>query len=115
MPDPRFSRRVEDFDCERCGEHVVGNGYTNHCPSCLWSKHVDVNPGDRAAECLGQMAPIEILANSRGWKIVHECQRCGAIRRVKSVEADSVDSLADVMSGASLRASPTSQGSRGGQ
>ncbi|MEK7158524.1 MAG: RNHCP domain-containing protein, partial [Patescibacteria group bacterium] len=43
-----FQRRVEDFTCESCGAQVTGDGYTNHCPQCLVSKHVDVYPGDRA-------------------------------------------------------------------
>ncbi|MFA5023297.1 MAG: RNHCP domain-containing protein, partial [Candidatus Paceibacterota bacterium] len=30
-----FKRQIEDFVCEHCGEKVVGNGYTNHCPRCL--------------------------------------------------------------------------------
>lgn len=42
-----FTKTVEDFICAHCGTHVRGNGYTNHCPECLWSKHVDNNPGDR--------------------------------------------------------------------
>ena len=48
-----FIRKTEDFICEHCGREVRGNGYTNHCPYCLWSKHVDINPGDRAAGCGG--------------------------------------------------------------
>ncbi|MFA6992594.1 MAG: RNHCP domain-containing protein, partial [Candidatus Gracilibacteria bacterium] len=39
----RFSRTIEDFVCEKCGAKVKGDGYTNHCPKCLWSKHVDIN------------------------------------------------------------------------
>jgi len=44
-----FTRNIENFTCERCGAAVEGNGFTNHCPACLCSKHVDINPGDRAA------------------------------------------------------------------
>jgi hypothetical protein len=55
-----FKKTKEDFVCEHCGKPVVGNGYTNHCPECLWSKHVDVNPGDRAATCLGLMEPVGV-------------------------------------------------------
>ena len=36
-----FIRKTEDFICENCGAVVVGNGYTNHCPACLYSKHVE--------------------------------------------------------------------------
>ena len=34
-----FQRHVEDFECEHCGAFVEGDGYTNHCPACLWCKH----------------------------------------------------------------------------
>ena len=39
------------------GKKVEPLGYTsrNHCPFCLWSLHVDENPGDRACECGGEM------------------------------------------------------------
>ena len=57
-PPKKFQRTIEDFTCEQCNFAVKGNGYTNHCPKCLWSKHVDVNPGDRAATCGGLMEPI---------------------------------------------------------
>ena len=55
MGGARFTRVVEDFTCGQCGAAVTGDGYTNHCPLCLWSRHVDINPGDRAAECGGLM------------------------------------------------------------
>ncbi|MGC8981457.1 MAG: RNHCP domain-containing protein [Minisyncoccia bacterium] len=53
----KFQRRIEDFRCERCGTFVKGTGYIDHCPNCLWSKHVDINPGDRKANCGGMMKP----------------------------------------------------------
>jgi hypothetical protein len=53
MQSRKFQRTREDFTRERCRTFVKGGGYTNHCPECLWSKHVDVNPGDRQATCQG--------------------------------------------------------------
>ena len=53
-----FTKTVEDFNCAHCGAVVHGNGYTNHCPHCLYSRHVDNNPGDRLATCGGMMRPI---------------------------------------------------------
>lgn len=73
----KFRRTIEDFTCEHCGREVVGNGYTNHCPSCLWSKHVDVFPGDRKETCGGMMKPISILKTKGEYSIVHQCQKCG--------------------------------------
>ena len=61
-PTRRFARTVEDFVCEKCGTQVEGDGYTNHCPHCLWSRHVDVNPGDRKATCKGMMEPVAVVA-----------------------------------------------------
>jgi hypothetical protein len=50
----------------------------NHCPACLWSRHVDRVPGDRAEPCGGLMAPVKLLgASASGWTIVHRCLACG--------------------------------------
>ncbi len=74
----QFSRRIEDFDCLFCGRFVPGNGYTNHCPHCLHSRHVDVNPGDRAARCGGLMVPVRIRQDrKKGMTILHRCESCG--------------------------------------
>jgi hypothetical protein len=72
-----FQRRQEDFTCEHCATVTKGTGYTNHCPSCLWSKHVDNDPGDRANPCHGLMLPIIIeYAGHDRWRIVHRCLTC---------------------------------------
>jgi DNA-directed RNA polymerase subunit RPC12/RpoP len=88
-----FQRRKEDFVCAHCGTAVEGNGYTNHCPKCLWSKHVDVMPGDRADTCGGLMRPIRIEGATPEYIIIHKCERCGAERRVRTVGEDSPDAL----------------------
>ncbi len=64
-----FQRTKEDFACERCGLFVRGNGYTNHCPQCLWSKHVDVNPGDRQETCRGLMEPVGMEIKSGEYEL----------------------------------------------
>ncbi len=76
----RFQRRIEDFICERCGAFNVGDGYTNHCAACLYSKHVDVAPGDRATTCCGTMRPTSVRMSKGRWKLTHECERCGFVR-----------------------------------
>ena len=88
-----FTRTKEDFVCEHCGASVTGNGYTNHCPTCLWSKHVDVDPGDRASLCGGAMQPIGLDVTGAGEKIVHQCERCGFIRRQEATKHDDRDAL----------------------
>ncbi len=72
-----FIKRREDFTCGQCGEKVVGDGYTNHCPKCLYSRHVDVNPGDRAADCGGLMEPIALDRRHGEDRLVHRCLKCG--------------------------------------
>ena len=78
-----MSRKSENtgFTCEHCGREVppLTNGsYRNHCPFCLYSKHVDVLPGDRMRECGGLMAPVRLQYKSgKGFQVVHRCLRCG--------------------------------------
>ncbi len=72
-----FQKKIEDFVCDHCGEKVIGNGYTNHCPQCLWSKHVDVFPGDRDAKCLGLMKPVAVSQKGNKYVITHKCVVCG--------------------------------------
>ena len=58
----RFNMIDEDFICEYCGKEVKKLKYTarDHCPFCLFSKHVDINPGDRRNLCKGLLQPIGI-------------------------------------------------------
>ena len=93
MPGKKFQRRIEDFICEKCGTHVSGDGYTDHCPSCLWSKHVDVNPGDRASVCEGAMEPTAVEGTTPNYVILYRCVRCGHTHRVKVHALDSADAL----------------------
>ena len=72
-----FIRNKENFTCGHCGKTVIGNGYTNHCPSCIWSQHVDVEPGDRAAQCQSMMAPVAVLLANDTYRITHRCVICG--------------------------------------
>jgi len=96
-----FTRTRENFVCERCGTQVRGDGYTNHCPECLWSKHVDIEPGDRAADFGGLMKPERVLGSSPHYAIQHCCERCG-FRRINSVRsADSPEAIVALARGSS--------------
>lgn len=88
-----FERRKENFVCENCGHSVVGDGYTNHCPHCLFSKHVDLNPGDRSCSCLGSMEPIGVETSRKGHVIIHRCKKCGVVKRNKSAKGDSFETI----------------------
>lgn len=74
----------ETFICKVCGRLVVpvgaGSAHRNHCPNCLSSLHVDIEPGDRQADCGGIMEPIAVWVRGRGeWTIIHRCRRCGSL------------------------------------
>lgn len=87
----KFKRNIEDFACEKCGAEVRGDGFTNHCPKCLWSKHVDVNPGDRAALCGGLMEPAEVVFEAGEYSIIHKCVMCGYSKKNKVASDDDFD------------------------
>ena len=89
-----FTRTREDFVCEQCGHETKGTGYTNHCPKCLWSKHVDIDPGDRKAECGGMMRPVAIEGSTGAGYTVHQrCEKCGFERRNKVEESDDREAI----------------------
>ena len=92
----RFQRYIENFTCCKCGNKIQGNGYTNHCPKCLWSKHVDVNPGDRAESCGGMMEPMNLVIKNGEYIIIHQCQKCGFKKKNKTVENDDADAIIQI-------------------
>jgi len=74
----------ESFTCKVCGRLVVPNGagsdHRNHCPYCLTSMHLDIEPGDREADCGGAMEPVAVWVRKNGeWAIIHRCKICGAL------------------------------------
>jgi RNHCP domain len=49
-------------------------------PDCLWSRHVDDVPGDRAADCGSSMEPVAVCVRRDGeWLLVHRCTGCGTV------------------------------------
>jgi hypothetical protein len=89
----KFTRKIENFVCENCGAKVQGNGYTNHCPKCLWSKHVDINPGDRAHACGGVMKPVAVEINRGAYILIQKCQKCGLRKKNKTAAEDNFEAL----------------------
>ncbi|WP_031558128.1 RNHCP domain-containing protein [Lachnospira multipara] len=74
----------ETFTCDVCGREIVPDGassdHRNHCPYCLSSKHLDIEPGDREADCGGVMEPIGVWVRKNGeWALIHRCKICGAL------------------------------------
>ena len=80
----KFFEIDEEFICENCGKKI----------DCLHSKHVDINPGDRAETCHGVLEPIRVEPDSKkGYIIIFRCKKCGAIRRNKAAKDDNIDLL----------------------
>lgn len=79
----RFTMKDESFTCENCGKQVEKLNYTarDHCPYCLYSKHVDIMPGDRENTCCGLLKPIAIEKFKDTYKIVYQCKKCNQIHK----------------------------------
>ncbi|MCJ7841455.1 RNHCP domain-containing protein [Lederbergia sp. NSJ-179] len=91
-----------DFQCEHCGSQVapLTNGsFRNHCPYCLYSKHLDNTLGDRTSHCGGLMKPIGIdYSGKKGYQIIQRCKKCGKISRNKmAVDTVQEDCLIEFM------------------
>lgn len=93
---PRFRARGDDFRCRQCrtlvGPTPSGGRHRNHCPSCLYSRHVDGRtPGDRASDCGASMAPIAVFARRNGEQaVVHRCLGCGFERHNRIAADDDI-------------------------
>ena len=74
----KFNELDEGFICENCNKKVNPLNYSSrdHCPFCLYSKHVDINPGDRNNNCKGLMKPIGIEKYKDTYKIIYQCIKC---------------------------------------
>ncbi len=92
--------RDEAFICSVCGLSVEPLKYTarDHCPKCLHSIHVDINPGDRQCECRGILAPIGVEKYKNSFKIVYRCERCNSIRKNVAAKDDNTDLIIELSS-----------------
>lgn len=99
---PKFIARSDGFICGNCKKVVepitFGGSYRNHCPFCLYSKHVDSGiPGDRANICQGLMRPIGVQTRKSGeFVLVHKCETCGFERLNRIAGDDNVDLLVEI-------------------
>ena len=102
-----------DFRCINCGNHVMaahllsGVNNRNHCPYCLWSRHLDLySAGDRLSACKGKMKPIGLtMKKSRNryqikfrgeLMLIHECEECGSMSINRIAADDDPDSIMEV-------------------
>lgn len=103
-----FIAKNDPFVCENCGVFVeaikFGGSYRNHCPVCLWCKHVDgETPGDRANTCGGLMEPTSVQTRRTGeYVLVHKCVKCG-FERLNRVAGDDDSELLTKLSGVPVR------------
>lgn len=84
------------FQCSNCRQRIsfakfMGTRHRNHCPFCLWSRHLDLEKsGDRKAKCRGKMKPVGLTFKKEGKDkygnikrgeimLIHECLGCGKI------------------------------------
>lgn len=89
----KFTMRDEFFICDNCGNEVNKLNYTarDHCPKCLYSKHVDIMPGDRQNKCGGLMKPIAIEKYKNTYKIIYKCTKCNQIHKNIMANDDNYD------------------------
>ena len=91
----------EEFVCEVCKKQVSKLEYTarDHCPYCLSSKHLDINPGDRNANCGGILIPVDIEKGKKDiYKIIYKCNKCGEMKKNKVANDDDFDKILEIMS-----------------
>jgi DNA-directed RNA polymerase subunit RPC12/RpoP len=102
-----------DFRCLHCGAGVSSAPFLsgvrnrNHCPYCLWSRHLDwLEPGDRLSACKGGMPPIGLtfkrvrkksgtLSNGE-LMVVHRCKDCGRVSINRIAGDDLASSLEEL-------------------
>ena len=89
----RFRMIDEEFICDNCHSIVKPLGYTarDHCPYCLYSKHVDILPGDRQNPCHGFLIPIAIEKYKNTYKIIYKCNKCNQIHKNIMANDDNFD------------------------
>lgn len=93
-----FSMRDEEFICDNCNNLVDKLNYTarDHCNKCLYSKHVDINPGDRMNTCNGLLRPIGIEKFKNTYKIIYRCEKCGELHKNVMANDDNMDLIIEL-------------------
>ena len=90
-----FNDLDQPFICKKCGFKVsrLGYSYRDHCPNCLYSKHIDKNLGDRKNKCQGLLKPISMEKFEDTYKIVYICEKCGQQRKNLMAKDDNMNVL----------------------
>ena len=95
----KFNKLDGHFICENCGKKVEKLNYTarDHCPNCLFSKHVDILPGDRKNQCHGLLEPIDVEKHKNTYKIIYKCSRCRQTHKNIVANDDNFNELLKIM------------------
>ncbi len=93
-----FSKNDNSFICEHCNNKVNELNYTSrdHCNICLYSKHVDINPGDRLNDCNGLLKPIGIEKFKDTYKIIYKCEKCNKMHKNIMAKDDNMDLIIEL-------------------
>ena len=93
-----FTKNDNSFICEHCNKQVLPLIYTSrdHCPYCLYSKHVDINPGDRLNNCNGFLKPSGIEKYKDTYKIIYRCEKCGEMHKNIIAKDDDMNMIIDI-------------------
>ena len=96
----KFVQRDEGFICEHCKKEVKPLKYSSrdHCPYCLYSKHLDINPGDRENTCKGLLKPMGIEKYKDTYKIIYQCETCKQIHKNIIAKDDSMNEIIKISS-----------------
>lgn len=88
----------DEFICDNCGKKVSKLKYTarDHCPYCLYSKHVDINPGDRLNTCKGLLKPIGIEKYKNTYKIIYKCTKCNTFHKNIMANDDDMNKVIEI-------------------
>ena len=110
---PRHNRLQlpeQGFRCLHCGSYILcaptiaGVQNRNHCPCCLWSRHLDWrSAGDHLSGCRAAMQPVGLTTKHSRNKyarerdgelmVIHECTICEKIVINRIAADDSATSL----------------------
>ena len=101
-----------DFRCAHChnlvsSAHLLsGVNNRNHCPYCLWSRHLDLYAaGDRLSACKAPMQPVALTtkrsrnkySHGRGeLMLVHLCTDCGNVSINRIAADDDASTLLEI-------------------
>lgn len=96
----RFNKLDEEFICENCHKKVKTLKYSSrdHCPYCLYSKHVDIFPGDRKNQCQGLLKPIELEKFKNTYKIIYKCENCHTFHKNIIAKDDDINKIIELSS-----------------